>query len=81
MNFQRNPSRGHQITNGTIAVWKGDYKLIHYIEEKKSLFFNLKKDPYELNNIFEKDPEAGQQLLSIIHENLKKGNEKISRGG
>ncbi len=80
MALQRNRSRGHQITNGTIAVWEGNYKLIHYLEEKKSLLFNLKRDPDELNNLFDKDPEVGQRLLTMIVENLQKANERISRG-
>ena len=79
MNFEKNPSRGHQITKGTIAVWEGDYKLIHYLEEKKSLLFNLKKDPRELNNLFDKEPEIGKHLLSLIQDNLKKANERIGR--
>jgi arylsulfatase A-like enzyme len=78
MALQKNPSRGHQITKGTIAVWEGDYKLIHYLEEKKSLLFNLKQDPGELNNLFDKEPEAGQRLLTLIQDNLKKANERIS---
>ncbi len=80
MALQRNRSRGHQITNGTIAVWEGDYKLIHYIEEKKSLLFNLKQDPDELNNLFYKEPEVGQFLIKLIKDNLKNANERISRG-
>jgi arylsulfatase A-like enzyme len=79
MNFEKNPSRGHQITKGTIAVWEGDYKLIHYLEEKESLLFNLKKDSNELNNLFDREPEIGKHLLSLIHENLKKANERIGR--
>ncbi len=77
MNFEKNPSRGHQITKGTIAVWEGDYKLIHYLEEKKSLLFNLKQDPDELNNLFDREAEVGQRLLALIQDNLKKANEKI----
>ena len=80
MNFQKNKSRGQKIINGSIAVWEGDYKLIHYIEEKESLLFNLKQDPDELNNLFDKEPEAGQRLLSLIQDNLKKANERISKG-
>jgi len=79
MNFQKNKTRGQKIINGSVAVWEGDYKLIYYLEEKKSLLFNLKHDPDELNNLFDKEPEAGQRLLSLIKDNLKKANEKISR--
>ncbi len=79
MALHKNPPR-HQITKGTIAVWEGDYKLIHYLEEKKSLLFNLKQDPDELNNLFDKEPEVGQRLLNMIQDNLKRANEKIRRG-
>jgi arylsulfatase A-like enzyme len=78
MNLAKNPSLWHQITKGTIAVWEGDYKLIHYLEEKKSLLFNLKQDPGELNNLFNKEPEVGQRLLTLIQDNLKMANERIS---
>ncbi len=79
MNFQKNRSRGHKITKGTVAVWEGDYKLIHYLEEKKSLLFNLKKDSDEVNNLFDEEPEVGQRLLSLIQNNLKRVNEEITR--
>jgi arylsulfatase A-like enzyme len=72
--------RGHQITKGTIAVWKEDYKLIHYLDKEKSQLFNLKKDPEELNNLFDEEPEIGQRLLAVIQDNLKKANERISIG-
>jgi arylsulfatase A-like enzyme len=72
--------RGHQITKGTIAVWEDEYKLIHYLERKKSLLFNLKEDPGELNDLFDREPELSQRLLSAIQDNLEKANEKISKG-
>jgi arylsulfatase A-like enzyme len=77
MNFEENPSLGHQITTGSIAVWEGDYKLIHYLGREESLLFNLKQDPDELTNLFNSNPETGQRLLSLIYENLKIANEKI----
>ncbi|MEK6527642.1 MAG: sulfatase-like hydrolase/transferase [Nitrospirota bacterium] len=82
MNFEKNPSLGHKITRGTVAVWENDYKLIHYFDAtgNKSLLFNLKQDPDEQNDLFEKEPEAGQRLLTLIQKNLKEANERISRG-
>ncbi|HDH04470.1 MAG TPA: DUF4976 domain-containing protein [Nitrospirae bacterium] len=79
MNFRKNSSRRYQITKGTIAVWDGDYKLIHYLEKEESLLFNLKQDPDELNNLFDREPEVGQRLLSLIQENLKEANDRIKR--
>ena len=77
MNFEENRSRGHQIKNGSIAIWEGDDKLIHYLEKGESLLFNLREDPDELNNIYEKEPEAGKRLLSILQDELKLANERI----
>ncbi len=34
MNFEENRSRGHQISRGSVAVWEGDYKLMHYLKRK-----------------------------------------------
>lgn len=79
MNFEENPSRGHQITKGSIAVWEGDYKLIHYLDREESLLFNLKKDPDELRNLFDKEHGIRQHLLSLIHDNYKAANDKISK--
>jgi arylsulfatase A-like enzyme len=80
MNLENNPSQWHQINKGTIAVWEGNYKLIHYLEEEKSLLFNLKNDPDELNNLFSKEPDKGLYLLSIIRGGLQHANERIGRG-
>ncbi len=76
MNFDKNP-RFKKITKGTIAVWEGDYKLIHYLEGNKSLLFNLKDDPNELNNLVDKRPEVAHHLLNLINDNLNKANKKI----
>lgn len=77
MVLDRNPSLGHIITRGTIAVWEGDYKLIHYLDKNRSLLFNLKDDPDELNDLFDREPETGRRLLALIKDNLKKANERI----
>lgn len=77
MNLDRNRSR-QEITHGTIAVWEGDYKLVHYLDKNRSLLFNPKIDPDELVNLFDEKAEVSQHLLSLIHENLEKANEIIS---
>jgi arylsulfatase A-like enzyme len=79
MNFEKNKSMD-LITKGVVAVWEGNYKLIHYLEDEKSLLFHLKDDPEELKNLFDKEPEIGQHLLKLIHDNLKEANERYSRG-
>ena len=78
MNLEANPRRGKHITSGVIAVWKGDYKLIHYLDEKRSLLFNLKEDPDELKNLYDNDPETGNRLLNLIHEKINEVNERVS---
>jgi arylsulfatase A-like enzyme len=85
MNFEENPSRGHQIEKGSIAVWEGDYKLIHYLEKNESLLFHLRQDPEELTDLFYKETETGQRLLGILLDHLEEANRKIisqsERGG
>ncbi len=80
MNFEGNPSRGHAIAKGSIAVWDGDYKLIHYLERNESLLFNLTQDPDELSNLIEEEPEIGQYLLRLIRDNLQEANKRMGNG-
>jgi arylsulfatase A-like enzyme len=75
--FENNYGHGNKIVNGTVAVWEGDYKMIHYLDKEKSLLFNLKTDPDELNNLFSKEPETGNRLLGSIKYNLNEANKKI----
>lgn len=77
MSLENNISGGHEITHGTIAVWEGDHKLIHYLDNNKSLLFNLDLDPNELNNLWDKEPEKGQHLLKLIRENLERANKNL----
>lgn len=65
------------ITKGLIAVWEGDYKLVHYLDKEKFLLFNLKKDPDELNNLFNKEPVVAQRLRALIKYNLDNANKRI----
>ncbi len=81
MELQEVPARGQvKINKGVVAVWEGDYKLIYRLTTKETLLFNLKLDPNELNNIFPTETKVGQHLLNLIQDNLKKTNERISRG-
>jgi arylsulfatase A-like enzyme len=77
MNLEANPGRNTIITKGTIAVWDGDYKLIHYLEEDRSLLFNLSNDPGETTNIFGAETETGKRLLRLIENKLSEANAKI----
>jgi len=78
MDLTINPSQGKQISNGTIAIWEGDHKLIHYIEQNQTMLFNLKRDPDESVNIFESKIDTGKRLLTIVEDNLNEANDKIS---
>ena len=71
MDFRVNPSK-KQVTKGTIAMWEDDYKLIHYLNYNKDMLFNLEKDPDELNNLIDSEPEIGRRMLGIIKDNLHK---------
>jgi arylsulfatase A-like enzyme len=76
MNYEENRSLGHQIEKGSIAIWEADYKLIHYLEREGSLLFNLKRDPDELNNLIDTEPEISRHMMTIIKKNLNEANKK-----
>jgi arylsulfatase A-like enzyme len=76
VDFQNNRS-GEMITQGTVAVYEGDYKLIHDLSKNTSQLFNMRNDPDELNNLIDKEPAIGQRLLGIITEQIKKANQKF----
>ena len=78
MQLIKNRSLGrHPITQGTIAVWDGDYKLIYYLEPKKVLLFNLLTGPDEIRNIYEEQPEIAKRLLRLINDQLSEANKRI----
>ena len=77
MFLRLNRSLGYPIIKGTIAVWEGNYKMIHYLAENKSLLFNLKQDPEELNNLIDREPHIARHLLNMIKKDLKKADERI----
>lgn len=52
-------------------------KLKDFLEEEKSLLFNLKQDPEEQDNLIDIKPEIGEYLLDLIKTNLKRANERI----
>ena len=78
MTMMNNPSN-EKITTGTFAVWEGDYKLIHYLENDRSLLFDLRKDPDESINLIENKPDISQRMLGLIKKNLDTANENIMR--
>jgi arylsulfatase A-like enzyme len=70
--------QGQIITAGKFAVWEGDYKLIYKLDDKQMQLFNLKEDSIERYNLFDKESEKAQHLLSLILEDLDNANDKIS---
>ncbi|MBI5051008.1 MAG: sulfatase-like hydrolase/transferase [Nitrospirae bacterium] len=79
MQLQANRSFGHPITRGTVAVWDGDFKLIYYLEDKKTQLFNLRYDPDEIQNISQQEPETTEKLRKLIFDNLSHANKKITQ--
>ncbi|MEW6601054.1 MAG: sulfatase [Nitrospirota bacterium] len=67
-----------KIETGTVAVWEGNYKLIHYLKKNESVLFNLKEDPGELNDIYSEEEKIGRHLLGLIQDNLVKVNNRFS---
>ncbi|RJR17857.1 MAG: hypothetical protein C4581_07300 [Nitrospiraceae bacterium] len=76
MNLEKSPSRDYIIDRGTISVRDGNYKLIHYLDENKSLLFNVYEDPGELINLSDSEHAISQRLFSLISENLKIANKR-----
>lgn len=76
MNLAKNIALQNKISKGTIAVWEGDYKLIHYLDENRSILFNLKKDPDEINDITVEESEITRRLLKLIQDNLEMANKR-----
>jgi arylsulfatase A-like enzyme len=77
MQLIRNRSFGHPIEKGTVAVWDEDNKLIYYLEDEKTLLFDLSSDPEETIDLSEKEPEIRERLLKLIKDNLTYANQKI----
>lgn len=68
--------------NGTIMVRKGNYKLTYFFGNKKrykklngeELFelYDLKNDPEELDNLYEKQPQTAQQMRETMFAAMEK---------
>ncbi|MBI5408724.1 MAG: sulfatase-like hydrolase/transferase [Nitrospirae bacterium] len=80
MNLERYGASGRK-TAGSVAVWHGEYKLIHYLKEDKSLLFDLAEDPDELNDLSDKKPEVYQHLIELIQEHLDIANQSRIKTG
>lgn len=56
------PHYGNQGGDPSSIIRKGDWKLIHYYEDDSNELYNLKKDPYEQQNIANQNPEITVKL-------------------
>jgi arylsulfatase A-like enzyme len=79
MSLLKNPARGQKISRGTIVVWKGDYKLVYDLEDKRPLLFRLQRGPHNVEYVLDKEPDIAWSLLDLIKINLKRVNEKIGK--
>jgi len=68
------------LTTATVSIRKGDYKLMYFFgykelnDSERIELYNIKDDPEELNNLFDKENEIGMELLSEIKWKLKEVN-------
>ncbi len=79
MDFIENRYFGHPITKGVVSVRDGDHKLIYYLDDEKTLLFDLEADPDETTNISGSEIVVRDRLLNLIKDNLDQANEKITR--
>jgi arylsulfatase A-like enzyme len=78
VDFRNNP-HGQMISQGSVAVYEGDYKLIHDLGKQRSLLFNLQSDPDEQINLIDKKPDVGQRLINLIMNKINEANQAFSK--
>jgi arylsulfatase A-like enzyme len=59
------------------AIVKGDWELIHFIEDDSKELYNLKTNIAEKNNLIEKYPKKAEELYHDLNNWLKEVNAKI----
>ncbi len=59
------------------AIVKGDWELIHFIEDDSKELYNLKTDIGEKNNLIEKYPKKAEELYQDLNNWLKEVKAKI----
>lgn len=79
MQLIKNRSFGHPIEKGTIAVWEENYKLIYYLEGRKTLLFDVQSDPGETRDFSQEKSDIRERLLKLIHDNLNQANARIKQ--
>ncbi len=66
------PHYGNQGGDPSSIIRKGDWKLIHYIEDDHEELYNLKTDLSETTDVSDKNPEIVSQLHTELMEYLTK---------
>jgi arylsulfatase A-like enzyme len=60
------------------AIREGDWKLIRYPERNFTQLFNLKVDPFELNNLAELEPEKVNELQGLLESAQKSAGDTVA---
>lgn len=78
MEMKRNHARG-PIGSGSFAIMKDQYKLVHYLGDKLSLYelYDLKNDPEELENRLRIERDIARQLKLELDSALRAANHRI----
>jgi arylsulfatase A-like enzyme len=69
------------LTIATLAVRKGDYKLMYFYgykelgnNEERIELYNIREDPEEMKNLYDSEKEIGQELLEELKAKLEEVN-------
>jgi len=78
---KRNP-KVQQLTKGTLAMVKGDYKIIHYTgygHGTKGIteLFNITQDPEEMVDLADKRPRLKKELLEELLSKLNEADQSF----
>lgn len=50
------------------GVRTADWKLVHAVAEKRFELYDLRQDPYELNDVWEREPARAESLGTLLNE-------------
>ncbi len=56
---------------------KDDWKLIHFIEPDTYELYNLRRDPYEKQNLFHSENQRGASLMALLKTHLNETRAQI----
>jgi len=77
MDAKSNPKMG-PLVEGSVALIKGPYKLIHYLGNDSSRayeFYDLENDPEEMDNLYTASNNTAATLRGELHERIKAANQ------